>query len=528
MVYQRSGYSIVLGKNFHEEDYKVLLGLLNTSLTCYYLKQICFKKKPTDDSIRDGYEFASEQVGTIPIPDQAFVQGKNRERFRVLVEETLQCVEELKTIQMSKIFEQSSESYYAWNNIYCSYDSPHTVIKAPFTNMDDLIAIRQKIIDRTQNIHARMIFLQEEMDWLAYEAYGLIPKAPLAEGYLNEIDYKTALLSLGQRPFEIAGKVYKGDWLPGYQPVPLQDFLHTLIESRIAIIQSNPDIATIENPLYKRRWIPSDYDKEFQEAAVWWLGEKLEYALENYGEPITLREWSRLLRDDERINTVLEMLTGSPIFNLETELLKVIRANAVSNRPEHYLKLSGLRKMNGGLFPATELTSGDFNDPVAWKLRGKLNIPRERFIAYREFDHRWRYAGFPESGGPWFGWAGWRPVQRAEALASLLERANRAGWEINYRQCGLRASLRDLLTELKDLPEAERSEFEAISVACGIGLDSHCYCEAYQAACTQGGLCAPGVSAEVLGIKILDGLTYKPHRGRSKGVEKPIQMELDL
>ena len=48
-----------------------------------------------------------------------------------------------------------------------------------------------------------------------------------------------------------------------------------------------------------------------------------------------------------------------------------------------------------------------FGDNTAWKLRGNLNIPRERFIAYREFDHTQRGVDAPDSGGPWFGWAGW-------------------------------------------------------------------------------------------------------------------------
>ncbi|MCX6064208.1 MAG: hypothetical protein NT121_00385, partial [Chloroflexi bacterium] len=240
------------------------------------------------------------------------------------------------------------------------------------------------LITLSQDIRARMIFLQEEMDWLAYEMYGLIDKAPLAEDYLSEADYKTARLELGQRPFELAGKGYQGDWLPAYQPVPLQDFLRPLSEARMALIQSNPDIALLEDPLYKRRWIPSDYEQEFQQAAAWWLAEKLEYALEQYGKPVSLREWARLLGADARINAVMEVLTGSPSFDLESELLKVIKANAVPNRPEHTFKISGLRKYlnrpkDGDGLPA-EFESKDFMDAVTWRLRGKLNIPRERFI----------------------------------------------------------------------------------------------------------------------------------------------------
>ena len=100
---------------------------------------------------------------------------------------------------------------------------------------------------------------------------------------------------------------------------------------------------------------------------------------------------------DERVNATLEVLTGTPSFDLEAELLKVIRANAVPNRPEHYLKASGLRKLYAALDerrritddsppPVPEFAREDFSDATAWRLRGKLNIPRERFIHYAEFD----------------------------------------------------------------------------------------------------------------------------------------------
>lgn len=431
-----------------------------------------------------------------------------------------------------KLFEAVEDAYSKWYQNLEGNIAPHLTLLDTFTNTGELHAARQQIIALRQEFRARMIFLQEEMDWLAYEIYGLITKSPLAEDYLSETDYKAARLELGQRPFELAGNGYQGDWPPGYQPAPLPDFLRPLTEARIALIQSNPDIALLEDPLYKRRWIPPDYEQEFRDAAAWWLAEKLEYALEQYGKPISLRDWARLLGTDGRVNAVLEVLTGSPAFNLEGELLKIIEANTVPNRPEHVFKLSGLRKYlnrpkdGEGLPP--EFESKDFSSTITWRLRGKLNIPRERFIAYREFDHTWRGETIPDSGGPWYGWAGWNPLQRADALATLLERANRAGWEMNFRQCGLRAALRELLPELKELRPAERSEFESIAAACGIGLETRCYCQAFQQAYKQGDPCAPGLSAEVLGLKPIEVESEQPRRAKRKGPDKPNQMEFDL
>jgi len=519
---------VVKLKNENLELYKFILGILNTNLVCFVQKQLCFNKKPGNDPVRDGYAFNSTNIGKTPIPK---LSKKTEVYFLSFVNEIIQLSDQLGSLTTKSLFFYQEEAYHHWYKLILGY-TPQYFIQTPFSSRTNLDNARKKLNALRESIRSRMIFLQEEMDWLAYEMYGLIDKAPLAEDYLSEANYKAARLELGQRPFELADKGYQGDWLPGYQPAPLPDFLKPLMDARIAMIQSNPDIALLEDPLYKRRWIPPDYEQEFREAAAWWLAEKLEFALEQYGKPISLREWARLLSGDERVNAVLEVLTGSQAFNLESELLKIIEANAVPNRPEHVFKLSGLRKYlnrpqdDEGLPP--EFERKDFSSATTWRLRGKLNIPRERFIAYREFDHNWRGANIPDSGGPWYGWAGWTPAQRADALANLLERANRAGWEITFRQCGLRAALRDLLPELKDLRPAERSEFESIASACGIGLETPCYCQAFQEAYKQGAPCSPGLSAEVLGLKPIEVESEQPRSRRRKASDKPTQMGFDL
>jgi hypothetical protein len=191
------------------------------------------------------------------------------------------------------------------------------------------------------------------------------------------------------------------------------------------------------------------------------------------------------------------------------------------------LKPEGLRKFH---IQGAEFKSSDFSDSVAWRIRGKLNIPRERFIAYTEFDATQRGVDAPENGGPWYGWAGWDAAQRAEALVYLLEQAGRAGWELHFRQCGLRAALRDLLqkNELDPLPEADRLEFEGIAAMCGIGLDTPCYCQAYRDGVARGEPGAPGVGEAALQVKAL-AVSSRLGKDRNKqDANKANQMRLDL
>jgi hypothetical protein len=530
-VYQRSGYSFRATEEIPDDIYFFLSSLLNTALVCFYLKEICFNKGAGNDPVRDRYDYAGQQVGTVPVSRDYLEATPNRRRMLALAEEMLGLADQLPTLAMQKLFEQAGEAYHTWNAALDGYVAPYPDLPPPFTSASELRAARDKLIALRRDIRGRMIFLQEEMDWLAYEMYGLIRKAPLAEDYLSPFEYRAARLELGQRPFEVAGEGYKGDWPKGYKPAPLPENLRPLTEARIVIIESNSDVALLEDPLYKRRWVPPDYDQEFRSAAERWLAEKLEWALEQHGLPISLREWARLLGRDERVNAALEALTGSPAFDLEGELLAIIRANAVPDRPEHYLKASGLRKFYAvrNTQHVPQFSRKDFADGTAWKLRGKLNIPRERFIAYTQFDHTLRGVEVPETGGPWFGWAGWDSARRADALAFLLDRANRAGWTTHWQQCGLRASLRDLLPDLGELPLAERAEFEAIAGMCGIGLGTACYCQAYRDGVARGEPGVPGVGEEALGVKVLPVEGKRPGRGKRKAAgDEAEQLRLGL
>jgi hypothetical protein len=474
-------------KLLNDTAYSLVTAILNTNIICFCLKQICFNKGAGVDPVRDRYVYAGNYVGLVPIPRGYEVDTPNRRRMLALAGEMISLADQLPALAMRKLFEQAGEAYHAWNASLYGYVAPHPDLPPPFATTRELRAARDKLIALRRDIRGRMIFLQEEMDWLAY------------------------------------------DWPKGYQPAPLPESLRPLTEGRIAIIESNSDIALLEDPLYKRRWIPPDYDKEFHAAAEWWLAEKLEWALEQHGRPISLREWARLLGRDERVNTVLEVLTGSPAFDLEGELLQIIGANAVPDRPEHYLKASGLRKFYAvrNTQHVPQFSRKDFADGTAWKLRGKLNIPRERFIAYTQFDHTLRGAEVPETAGPWFGWAGWDAAGRADALAFLLDRANRAGWATHWQQCGLRASLRGLLSELGDLPAAERAEFEAIAGMCGIGLGTTCYCQAYRDGVARGEPGVPGVGEEALGVKVLPAEVKRPGRGKRKAEGGAEQLKLD-
>ena len=54
--------------------------------------------------------------------------------------------------------------------------------------------------------------------------------------------------------------------------------------------------------------------------------------------------------------------------------------------------------------------SGDFKKSVWWSLRGKLDVPKERWISYPGAERT-------EDPSPVIAWAGWDHAQQARALA---------------------------------------------------------------------------------------------------------------
>ncbi|WP_200236878.1 DUF7008 domain-containing protein [Thiohalocapsa halophila] len=67
--------------------------------------------------------------------------------------------------------------------------------------------------------------------------------------------------------------------------------------------------------------------------------------------------------------------------------------------------------------------SGDFRKPSWWGLRGKLDVPKERFFSLPGCEK-------PGDTTPVIGWAGLDHLERAQAIAAwYVERKERDGWD---------------------------------------------------------------------------------------------------
>jgi hypothetical protein len=293
----------------------------------------------------------------------------------------------------------------------------------------------------------------------------------------------TPPLALGQRAFEIAMARARArgelatTWFERHGSTPITELpadwpadYAKLVRRRLELIESHPHLRLIEKPEYKRRWNTEPWDQRLERALKGWLLDRLEDR-RYWPEPCltTTARLADLLRLDTEFLQVAELYRGRPDFDLPALVAELVEAEGVPFLPVLRYKPPGLRKRaeweqtwelqreedrrNSGTgnesrgaippapgvsrrdskpvpeFPASppipvppRYTSADFIKSTFWRLRGKLDVPRERFILYPYLERD----GDPSTV---LGWAGWDHLEQARALAgAFVELRDSEGW----------------------------------------------------------------------------------------------------
>jgi hypothetical protein len=269
-----------------------------------------------------------------------------------------------------------------------------------------------------------------------------------------------------------------------------------LVQRRIQVIETDRNIALIEQPEYKRRWNTELWEEQEQRALRTWLLNRMEDA--RYWSTLELTSCARVadrLQRDAEFRQVAELYRGRPDFDwtaLVTELVEAesvpclallrytesgLRTRAVWERvwelqraedridaevqadgsiPEG-IKAEAAKKRKaeeiGDIPPPPKYESKDFRRSSYWGLRGKLDVPKERFVSFphceRDVDRT-----------PVIGWAGWDHLQLAQAMAAYYERVkNHEGWT-PQRRMPLLAGILELLPWLKQWHNEIHPEFQ--------------------------------------------------------------------
>lgn len=403
---------IKLPEGATEDDHLRLLGVLNSSTACFWLKQVSQNKGNGgigggigDESWEPRYEFTGTKLQEFPLPE-AYPLGRARE-----LDGLAQRLASL---------------------------TPAAVAASG-------VPTRQRLAEAEaeyRSVRARMIALQEELDWEVYRLYGLIDE-DLTCANPPEI-------ALGERAFEIVLHTSgaQTEWFNRHGSKPIDRpqphwpaEYRTLVERRIAVIGSNRHIGLIERPECKRRWSTEGWEKMQSAALRAWLLDRLE-APELWGgqpAPLSVAQLADRVGGDRDFRAVLELWVGHDNFDLAKTIGLLVADEHVPYLPAQRYKPAGLRKRaqwertwalqrreDAGEQVEIEVppkyTSTDFTRPSYWRARGKLDVPKERFISYPQ-------AGRDSDGSELLGWAGWDHLAQARALATVyLDRKTQEAW----------------------------------------------------------------------------------------------------
>ncbi|MFD8120628.1 BREX-2 system adenine-specific DNA-methyltransferase PglX [Streptomyces albidoflavus] len=443
-VFNRSAPVIKLPEGATEAQHLELMGVLNSSIACFWLKQVSHDKG--SQGINEGfksqewerfYEFTGTKLQQFPIPSALpFTLAR----------------------ELDSLAQESAK---------------HEPSALAASGIPDRAALREAA-EAQERIRSRMILLQEELDWTVYGAYGLLTAKEVARTTLPEKvtglgDSELPRLRLGERAFEIAlqrqvedGEVETAwfrrheseetataeipDWPQAYRDV---------VQARLDIIESNRDIRLLERPEYKRRWSTESWEKREEAALRAWLldaAERRDLWFEERNDFVAPRTLSVFqladaLRHDEGVHDVARLYAadhlGDRDASLATVLDAVVRNEHVPYLAAHRYKETGLRKRAQwervweqqreedrtgerlDIAVPPKYTGADFLKHSYWSNRGKLDVPKERFVSYPD-------AGTDNDPSLLLGWAGWNHRDQAEALVNLLmDRASVDGWRMD-------------------------------------------------------------------------------------------------
>lgn len=424
LAFVQSAPVIKLPEGATEDEHLALLGVLNSSTACFWLKQNSHNKGSTVDSAgarttlvpwENFYEFTGTTLQDYPLPARLPLdRGRSLDALAT----------ELGSQTPERLAGESVPTRAVLDSAHLEYDKAR----------------------------AQMISQQEELDWEVYGLYELVN---------DDLTYHGAdlpELALGERAFEIAlaRRVAAGEqetaWFERHGSTPITQIpppwpadYRDLVQRRLDLIESDRSIGLLEKPEYKRRWASEPWEKQEERALRNWLLDRLEnprfwFDAQDRPSPVSVGQLAdRFSRDPELVG-VLTLWAGRPDISVTTSLTRLLQDEAVPFLAAYRYKEAGLRKRAdweatwvlqrredaGESLPdpipvPPKYAPIDFTKTSYWQARGKLDVSKERFVLYPN-------AGRDTDPTPVLGWAGWDHAQQALALSTLIQVREQDGW----------------------------------------------------------------------------------------------------
>ncbi len=398
-LFDRHAPIITLRQQYTESDHQALLGYLNSSTVAFWCRLVMFPKggdqvgegaRLSKTPWQDRLEYAGNLLQQLPVPKLEDL----RERLLDLV------------IAAEETVRQMAEQ------------APSNTVAKTLATTPTLAALRESrthsLAERAR-LHGILISLQEEMDWRVYGLFGLPTlTAPTLEAVRIPVEPN-------HRPFEVrlardvATDISASEWFRVHKREAPNDVggpLADLYRQRLRLLD-HPDhgksLRLLETPETKRRWSPPDDAKAFSEAVRTWLLERIETAFRDQSAPElrSARQLALELGREPAVQAAHALLTeesGLDLVKLFSDLVDTEGvpflagyryAETGTEKRATWEETWRLQRLEDAGTLAPELTRlGLTAIPVPdkygpkdflrhfWSLRGKLDVPKERFIAY--------------------------------------------------------------------------------------------------------------------------------------------------
>jgi hypothetical protein len=336
--------------------------------------------------------------------------------------------------------------------------APEKVVAATLAltpTLDGLREARSRSLAERARLRGILVSLQEEMDWRVYGIFGLpTVTAPSVEAVRVPVEPN-------HRPFEVrlarevSTDISASEWFRVHKreaPADVGGPLAELYRQRLRLTddpEHGRELRLLETPENKRRWPLPDDHAAFDTAARDWLLERIEQVFREQAQPelLSVRQIGLEVTSDPRVQAVHELLTETTGHDLVRLLSDLVDREGVPFLAGWRYSESGVEKRTtwedtwelqrledaGALQPELKRRGLDAI-PVPekyapkdllrhfWSLRGKLDVPKERFVTVPG-------GQTDEDATPIAGWAGWDHLQISQALAALYQRRRtESGW----------------------------------------------------------------------------------------------------
>ncbi|WP_017326155.1 BREX-2 system adenine-specific DNA-methyltransferase PglX [Synechococcus sp. PCC 7336] len=473
-VFKQSAPVIKLPEGATEDEHLGLLGLLNSAIGCFWMQQVFHNKggpggaSSKDEKWHDFYEFDGTKLKQFPIPKQYSLRISSQ-------------INELAGLLDCYTPAQALGLYSKHKDLLKDY-------------REKRILILQK-----------MISLQEELDWESYQSYGLLQESPTSRSEPPPIDIGQRAFEIVMARQMRDGKL-QTKWFERLNavsiielPIDWPESYKKVVQERISLIEKNKNIRLIEQTNYKRRWNTEPWDSQLERALQTWLLNRIESYFDFDGrmnddgiptaklpDPtlISTAKLADITRQDPDLLQVGELYRNDPAFNLQKLIDELIDKQTVPLLPILRYKDSGLRKRQDwqhtwalqrqedtidarthlskndpnhldstaakrqkeqdiGTIPVPpKYATKDFTKTHYWKLRGKLDVPKERWVSFPHCEG-------PDSF-PVIAWAGYNHLQLTQAISIYyIEVKENFGGRDDPRLLPLLSCLLELLPWLK-------------------------------------------------------------------------------